>query len=151
MLQRSNRGRLGADEHVARILPLGDRADQKAGRRVDRHVLQRVNGAVDAAIQQRFLDLLGEEPFAADLEQPTVLHTIARCGDAHQRRGRFDILRRGAEQGRDPPLHHAGLHQRQLGGARADSDGLLRGRGQRTSSEALRWRDAAPATRDATH
>ena len=62
--------RLAADEGVARILALGDGGDDQARRQLGRHVLQRMDGAVDAAVQQGLLDLLGEQALAADLQQP---------------------------------------------------------------------------------
>ena len=37
----------------------------------------RMDGAVDAAVEQRLLDLLGEQALAADLQQRAVLHPVA--------------------------------------------------------------------------
>ena len=36
---------------------------------------------IDAAVDQRLVDLLGEQPFAADLGKPPVLHPIAGRAD----------------------------------------------------------------------
>ena len=55
------------DQHVARVLPLGNRRDLQPIRQPGRHVLHRVHREIDAPVQQRLLDLLGEEPLAADL------------------------------------------------------------------------------------
>ena len=63
-----------------------------------RHVLHAVHGDVDAARQQRFLDLLDEQALAAGLGQRPVLDGIARgldgddldgvgCGESGDRRG----------------------------------------------------------------
>ena len=42
-------------------------------------VLQAVHGEVDPAIEQRLVDLLGEQALAADLGEAAVLHRVA-CG-----------------------------------------------------------------------
>jgi hypothetical protein len=37
---------------------------------VRRQILERMNREIDASIEQRFIELLGEEPFAAGFDQP---------------------------------------------------------------------------------
>ena len=64
----------------------GMAAMTRPGGRLGRHVLHRVHRAVDAAVEQRLLDLLGEQPLAADLEQAAVLHAVAGGGDEDERR-----------------------------------------------------------------
>ena len=55
-----------ADEGVPRVLSLGDSRQDQALGRGDGHVLERVDGAVNLAVEQGLLDLLGEEPLATD-------------------------------------------------------------------------------------
>ena len=139
---------LVADEGVARVLALGDRGDDQARRQLGRHVLHRMDGAVDAAVQQRLLDLLGEQPLAADLQQPAVLHAVAGGGDRDQRRDRAR-RRSGPRPARRrcarcimPAWASASLEPR-VPMRTSGCDG----RRQRTSCGAARGRDAAPATR----
>ena len=42
-----------------------------------------MNGDIDTAVEQAFLDLLGEEAFATNFCQNTVLHLVARGPDHH--------------------------------------------------------------------
>ena len=46
------------DDDVARILALGDTADQKPGSQLGRHVLQRMHGEIRSPFENRLLDLL---------------------------------------------------------------------------------------------
>ena len=48
------------------------------------HVLQRMHREVDAAVEQRLLDLLGEQALAADLGEQAGLHAVAGRADRHQ-------------------------------------------------------------------
>src|SRR5262249_5303680 len=102
-----------------------------------------MDGAVDAPVDQRLLDLLGEEPLAADLQEAAVLHLVAGGCDHHQWGGRLDgggVLQVGAERGGDAALHEAGLGEAQLRAARADADWLRGHRGKATSGR-LQTRD----------
>ncbi len=56
-----------ADEDVSRVLALGNGGDDEAGGSFGGHVLERMDGGVDTALQERGLDLLGEKALAADL------------------------------------------------------------------------------------
>ena len=116
--RRQGRQALGAprraltrNEGVAHILTRRNGRDGQARRQLTRHVLHRVDGAIDAAVEQGLLDLLGEELLAADLEQAAVLDAVARGGDHDQGRDTLDLLDRrvGAnpEAQRDGALHGA--------------------------------------------
>ena len=114
-----------AEEGVPRILALGNgRQDQALGRG-DGHVLERMDGAVDLAIEQGLLDLLGEEPLAADFQQAAVLDPVAGGGDDHQGGDAVRVLGGGAEGGDDPPLHLPRLGEGKLGATGPDPDRLL--------------------------
>jgi hypothetical protein len=69
------------DQRVPRILPRQGAGKHDAGRQLRLQVLQAVDGEVDSAIDQRLVDLLGEEALAADLGQGPVLDPVARGGD----------------------------------------------------------------------
>ena len=97
---------LVADEGVAGVFALGDGGDGQAGRHLGRDVLHRVDGGVDAAVQQGFLDLLGEQRLAADFQQAAVLDAVAGGGDLDQRGDLVGPVR-GAKGGGDAELHHA--------------------------------------------
>ncbi len=72
---------------------------------------------IDRARQQRFLDLLGEQPLAAGLAQRTVLDAVARGTDRHDLDCIFgDAMRRGERRPR-----HARLRQCERAAARADA------------------------------
>lgn len=43
-----------------------------------------MDGTIDPSFQQRFVDLLGEQALAADLQQRSVLDAIARGADDHE-------------------------------------------------------------------
>ena len=136
--------RAAAQEGVARVLALGHGGDAEALGQQRRHVLHRVDRAVDAALDERLLDLLGEEALAADLQQAAILDPVARGGDDDQRRDALDVrrVRRvGAQRRGDAALHVAGLGQAELGAAGADTHlagvgGRLRRHGGRSTSGA---------------
>ena len=72
---------LAGDEHVARVLARGDGGDDEVGlvdqRHRDRHVLEAVHGEVDLPREQGLLELLGEQPLAAELVQRAVGDLVA--------------------------------------------------------------------------
>ena len=112
------RGVLEADEGVARILALEDGGDGEALRQDRRHVLHRMHGEVDVAGEQRLLQLLGEQPLAAGLDQRPVGDPVAGRLDDDQ----LALLRRKAVRGAEARGHLARLGQRQGRAARADAD-----------------------------
>jgi hypothetical protein len=72
---------------------------------------------VDAAVQQGLLDLLGEQAFAADLRQRTVLDGVAGGADD----GKADFVLGHAERHGQPRAHGPRLHQSERAAARADA------------------------------
>ena len=108
---------LSADEGVARILARQKRRQHQAGRQHGGHVLRRMHREVDGAAEQRVLDLLGEQPLAAEVVERPVLDDVAGGADD------LDLDPRGIEAaGRgEAALHLARLHQRQRRAARADA------------------------------
>ena len=78
--------RLAADESVAGVLARQECREHKTGRQERRHVLRGMHREIDAAVDQRLLDLLGEQPLAAGLRQRPVLNPVARwCGSPRSR------------------------------------------------------------------
>ena len=69
------------DQRVARILAPQRAGEHDAGRQLGLQVLQAVHREVDAAVEQRLVDLLGEQALAADLRQAAVLHRVAGGAD----------------------------------------------------------------------
>ncbi len=147
--QFPKRLRLAADEDVAGIFARQHRRDDETIRQYRRHVLGGMHGDVDLAGRQRLLDLLGEEPFAAEFRQRTVADGVAG--------GRYgadlDPFRRPAMRGRQAGPHHGGLGQRERTAARPDPQGDRTGLHLRTSqcyAEQAGWerdliRDRTPA------
>ena len=76
------------DQHVARILARQEGGDDEARRLRRRHVLHAVHRGVDAAREQRLLDLLDEQALAAGLGQRPVLDDVARGPDRRRSRWR---------------------------------------------------------------
>ena len=72
------------DERVARILARHDRGQREAGDHLHRHVLERMRGQIRAAVRHRLLELLDEEPLAADIGQRLIERAIALRGQAEE-------------------------------------------------------------------
>ena len=74
---------------------------------------------IDAAVEQRLVDLLGEQPFAADLGERPVLHPVAGRADRddldHPGRRELGMRRQQAV------AHQLGLAQRHRAAARSDA------------------------------
>ena len=75
-----------------------------------------MDGEIDAADDQRLLDLLGEEALAADLLQLAVLHPVAGGADDGDLRRRQIGMSRG-----ETLLYFLRLRQRQRAAAGADA------------------------------
>ena len=80
--------RLSHDEGVnlagiKRILALEAGRQHETGLREGRHILRRMHREVDALVDERFFDLLGEETLAADFGQRPVLDAVTRGLDDH--------------------------------------------------------------------
>lgn len=67
---------LGGEEGVAHILALEVAGQHSALRQVRGNVLHGVHGDVDAAAQQRHVQLAREQPLAADIRQRLVQHLV---------------------------------------------------------------------------
>ena len=72
---------------------------------------------IDGAVEQRLLDLLGEQALAADLRERPVLDHVAGGADRHDR----DRVGCDPVGGRQPGTHLVRLPQRQRAAARADA------------------------------
>ena len=103
-------------QRIARIGALQKTGDNKSIRKLRRHILHRVDGKVDTAFDQRFLDLFGEEAFAAQFFQLAILDSVASCLDDD------DIgLRQVGPTGRQLIAHQVGLGESQRTSARPDA------------------------------
>ena len=67
-----------ADQRVAHVLPRQVARQHRPLRQVGRDVLHRVDRDVDAAVEQRVVDLLGEEALAADVGEGLAEDLVAR-------------------------------------------------------------------------
>ena len=114
--QIGKRGRLLADEDIARVLARQERRQPGGVRQEGRHVLGGMHREVDVAREQSFLDLLGEQALATGFRQGAVLDRVARGAD----HANGDPLRIDAMGARQPGAHVMGLCQRQGAAARAD-------------------------------
>src|SRR5690606_14708286 len=118
-------GVMVADEGVAGVFALRHGGDGQTGGLFGGDVLHRVDGDVDAAVQQGFLDLLGEQGLAADFQQAAVLDAVAGGDDLDQRNKGFDLGVGHAQGAADGALHHAGLGQGQARTSGADAQERL--------------------------
>ena len=114
-LEPLQQGRIG-HEHVAHVLALGEGDDvQPLGDR-RRHVLGRVHGHVDAVLEQRGLELLGEQSLVADLGQRRVEDLVALGVDDLDLHAQVRVALRHAV------AHPLRLHESEAGAAGADAD-----------------------------
>ena len=72
---------------------------------------------IDRAVDQRLVDLLGEQPLAADVGERPVLHHVSGRAD----RAQFDSPGVEAVGGGKPRAHLARLRERKRTAARADA------------------------------
>jgi hypothetical protein len=101
-----------AYQGIARIFPRRNRGQHQARRQLRRQILQTVYGQVGAAVQQGFLDFLGEQAFCAYLGERYVGNLVA---------GGFDNFDAGGvAQGGQLLLDPMRLPEGQLGSARCD-------------------------------
>ena len=82
-----------------------------------------MDGDVDALIEQRVLDLAGEQALAADLAQRAVQHAVAGGLDDHDLEGVGGQVMRGGQ----PVARFMRLRERQRRAARADPKGAVGG------------------------
>jgi len=91
---------------------LGDRGERQAVRKRGGKILERVDGDIDPAVEQRFLDFPGEKAFALELVQRAIDLGIALRLDHDQLR-RHTLLRQAG-------AHPVRLPARELAAASAD-------------------------------
>ena len=106
----------GADEGVAHIASLQHRGDDDAWRQLRGQILHGMHGEIDTAVEQRFVDLLGEQALAAEVAQRLVADAVARRGDGLKRDGVFAEAVRSDQQ----RPHMVRLPQSERASARAD-------------------------------
>ncbi len=108
------------EQGVARVLARQDGGDLQALGQPGRHVLHGVHRDVDAPLEQRLLDLLGEQALAADLGERAVLHRVAGGLDDddldRRRLGQLAVHRGEAR------AHLTGLGERQGAAARTQAN-----------------------------
>ena len=109
---------MGGDQGVADIGARQEARERQALRQEGRHVLGRVNREIDPAVDQRLLDLLGEQAFAAEIGERPVAHEIARGADDHD----LDRVVRDVVRGGERGLRGAGLPERKRAAARAEAE-----------------------------
>ena len=113
--QVARMGGAPADPHVAHVLARQIAGERDRVRQHRRQILGRMDGEIDRAVDQRGVELLGEQALAAGLPQSPVLDRIARgANDDDRRRGTAG--RMGGEQTGDGLR----LRQRERAAARAD-------------------------------
>jgi hypothetical protein len=72
---------LARDQRIARIFAGRDRREDEARRQLGRDVLHRMHGEIGLAGDERFLDLLEEDAFAADLVERAIDDAVAGGDD----------------------------------------------------------------------
>ncbi len=69
---------LQGKEYVVRMFARGDGGNLEIGSQLRRQVFQTMDGQIDAPVQQRLFNLLGEHSLGADLRQRHVEDLVAR-------------------------------------------------------------------------
>src|SRR4030095_942225 len=72
------------DKRVAGIFSFRDRTEVEPFGKLKWHILKAMDCNVDAAIEQRFIDFLGEESLAADIRQRHIENLIASSFDGNE-------------------------------------------------------------------
>ena len=104
-----------AHQRIERILALEHRGERKSGLELGGQILQAVHGQVDAFVEERAVELLGEEGPSAHRPQRHLGLQITAGDDGHQ------LDRRRVRQGADERLDVPSLPQRERRGAGADA------------------------------
>ena len=128
------------DEGVARILALEHGGQLEAVGQVHRHVLQRMHRQLRPAVVERGLELLHEQPLAADLRQAAVEDAVALRG--HRQQADVDAAALAQQA-----AHMLGLPQREAAFAGGD-EGCRQGHAAHASRRETCSRPA-PKTRRA--
>src|SRR5262245_47872287 len=72
------------DERVAGVFPFRNRSEVESFGKLKRDVFEAMDRNVDAAIEQCFIDFLGEESLAADIRQRHIENFIAGSFDGYE-------------------------------------------------------------------
>ena len=112
---------LTRDETVAHVLAPCHRAHHHAVCILRGQILQRVHGDVDLAVPERSLELLGEEPLAADLGQ----RLARRLGAVARRRDHSRLALEVRPGGRQHADDRVGLYARERRGPGSEGDRRL--------------------------
>ena len=108
-------GQAFADQGIPRVFARGDGGEDEVVREFRREILQAVDGEVGAAVEQGFLDLLGEEALGTDFSERDIRGLVA---------GGFDDFDAAfAAQGGQLGLHPVGLPEGELRTAGCDDEG----------------------------
>ncbi len=110
-----------SDRCIMWILARRSGDDAKLRREHGRQILHRVDGDVDAPLEQRLLQLLDEEALAADIGERGGENFIAAGVDWN------DFDREARRRGGNGVAHHLGLDDRKLAGPRSDSERRFHG------------------------
>ena len=114
--QRGKRLTLGADEGVTHIAARQHGGDGNAWRKVRGQVLHGMHGDIDRLTEQGLVDLLGEQPLAAEVAERLVADAVARGGDGLKRDGVLTKAMHVDQQS----AHMVRLPQSKRASARAD-------------------------------
>ena len=85
----------GTDEGIGGVFPFRYGTEGQATGQFRGKILQAVHREIDGAIQQRHLQLFGEDPFATDLGQGHIGHPVTLGGNNFH--GHFEIGREGPQ------------------------------------------------------
>ena len=106
--------RLEGDEAIARVFALRHAGQHDAGRHAGGQIFHRMDRGINASVQQRLIQLLGEQALAALVLQ-TALNLVAAGHEALDRKLVDGCAMRSGQQARDM----AALRQRQWRAARS--------------------------------
>ena len=138
----------GADHSVAHIFAFRIGRDGQTRRHQNRHVLDAVHRQIDAPVEKRLFDLLGEQGLAADFQKAAVLNPIAGGGDGGDGRNLVGVLWVGAQKPDNIGLGRSGLDHGEFRSPCADADraGGGEGLGGRKAGRGMLHDDPAKAT-----
>src|SRR5262249_30997470 len=105
------------DECVPRDFPWRNGRNREPARQLKGDILQAMRCEIDAPVEQRFIEFLREESFAANLRKRGVENAVARCLDGNQFGGDAGLTS-------DLILDPVGLPERQRASARSETQGF---------------------------
>ena len=109
--------RFRRQKSLARIVARQYASDLEPRRQPGFEILQGMHRQIDAAVEQRLLDLFGKKPLAADLGEAAVLLAVAAGADRHD----LDPVREIRMGGEKPVAHEPRLEERHRAAAGADA------------------------------